>query len=246
MNDTLSIASLLLGLWSGPVVSATGYGEYNFGPETSENVACERAEQRAKLDAVRSVIGENLFAQEFSQCRTSKDELVCAHDQSVYSTTDSFIRSVKRVKKYVDQHSYSKTCSVEVKVAVSADKPRVDAFVEGRFLYKHGDNMIYRVKTNEPTKVFVFHTEGNKATMMWPAYYGVNNKVANELIFPTQGYKITALASKAKLPESLIFVFTNEDMNFMRDYDVDDLNNKLLSMKITERRIIRRNLIIEQ
>ncbi len=246
MNDTLGIVSILFGLWVGPALASNGFGEYHFGPETSENEACMRAEQRAKLEAVRNVIGETLFAEEFSRCSDSKGQITCAYDQSVYSTTDAFIRSTKRVKRYVDQHSGSKTCSIEITAKVSTDRPKYDAYVEGKFLYKHGENMVYRVKTNEPVKVFVFHTEGNKATMMWPAFYGTNNKVANELVFPTQGYKITALASKAKLPEGLIFVFTNEEVNFMRDYDVDDLNNKLLSMKITERRIIRRNLVIEQ
>ena len=92
----------------------------------------------------------------------------------------------------------------------------------------------------------MFHIEGNKATMMWPLYVGTNNKVANELIIPTQGYKLTAHAGKDKFAESLVFVFTNEKIDFIRDYDVEDLNNKLMTIPISERRIIRRNLIIEQ
>jgi hypothetical protein len=247
MNDALGLASILLALWGSPTQAATGSGEFHYGPETSENYACAKAEQLAKIEAIRSVIGENLYADEFSQCKDRNGEIQCAYDVALFSTTDAFIRGVKKSKRYIDNSSVGgRICTVHVDVIVSDKKPKVDAFVEGRFMYKHGDNMIYRVKTNSPTKVFVFHTEGKKATMMWPAFYGTNNYVANELVFPTQGYKITALASKAKLPESLVFVFTNEDVNFMRDYDVDDLNNKLLALKIEDRRIIRRNLVIEQ
>jgi hypothetical protein len=247
MNELLGIASIMFAVASGPSQAAFGSGEFHYGPETSENYACSKAEQLAKIEAIRSVIGENLYADEFSQCKDRNGEIQCAYDVALFSTTDSFIRSVKSSKRYINERSVGgRTCRVDVNVSVSDKKPKIDAFVEGRFMYKHGDSMIFRVKTNEPTKVFVFHTEGNKATMMWPAYYGTNNKVANELVFPTQGYKITALASKARLPESLVFVFTNEEVNFMRDYDVDDLNNKLLALKIEDRRIIRRNLVIEQ
>jgi hypothetical protein len=53
-------------------------------------------------------------------------------------------------------------------------------------------------------------------------------------------------ARAGKLDESLVFVFSNAELNFMRDYDVEDLNTKLLSIPIKDRRIIRRNLVIEQ
>ena len=75
---------------------------------------------------------------------------------------------------------------------------------------------------------------------------GDTDYVENELTIPTPGYKILARAGKNKFDESLIFVFSNEQLKFMREYNVEDLNNKLLSIKIKDRRIIRRNLVIEQ
>ena len=56
-----------LTLFSLNVGAVTGIGEYRFGPDTAENLACEVAEDRAKQDAlikfngqlVEAVIEEN-------------------------------------------------------------------------------------------------------------------------------------------------------------------------------------------
>ena len=42
-----------LTLFSLNVGAVTGVGEYRFGPDTTENLACEVAEDRAKQDALK-------------------------------------------------------------------------------------------------------------------------------------------------------------------------------------------------
>lgn len=224
--------------------AATGTGEWHYGPDVSENYACQRAETLARISAIRSVLGENIFIDEFSQCTERKDKVMCASDRATFSMTDSYVKSISERRHRITEFMGNKVCTVDVKVQVSNDRPKIDAFVDGRFMYKNGESMQFKMATNEPTKVYMFHIEGKKATMMWPTFVGTNNTVANELTVPTQGYRMTARASK--FDESIVFVFSNEDLKFMRDYDVNDLNAKLLSIPIKDRRIIRRNLVIEQ
>ena len=246
--DTLpiSLVSLVFAL-SVNTKAATGTGEWHFGPDVSENFACQKAETLARIDAIRSVIGENIFVDEFYQCREMKDERKCAYDTAMFSMTDSYVKKITARKREVRAEYGGKVCTVDLDVKVSTDRPKIDAFVDGgRFIYKSGDPMLFKMVTNEPSKVYIFHIEGQKATMMWPTFVGTNNNVANELTVPTQGYKIIARAGPNKLSESVVFVFSNAELNFMRDYDVNDLNAKLLSIPITDRRIIRRNLVIEQ
>lgn len=225
-------------------MAATGTGEWHFGPDVSENFACQKADTLARIDAIRSVVGENIFVDEFYQCREVNDERKCASDTAMFSMTDSYVKKITSRKREVRDTHFGKVCTVDLDVKVTKDRPNIDAFVDGRFMYKSGESMQFKMATNEPTKVYMFHVEGKKATMMWPTFVGTNNKVANELTVPTQGYKMIARASK--FDESIIFVFSNAELNFMRDYDVNDLNAKLLSIPVTDRRIIRRNLVIEQ
>lgn len=224
--------------------ASTGTGEYYFGPEISENYACQKAEVLARMDAIRKVVGENIFVDEFSQCKEVKNEVKCVNDRSMYSMTDSYVKSISNKQRSVRDFMGKKVCTVDLTANITLDRPQIDAFVDGRFFYKSGEQMQFKMVTNTPTKVYIFNVEGKKATMMWPTFVGTNNTVANELTLPTQGYKMTARAGK--LDESLVFVFSNAELNFMRDYDVEDLNTKLLSIPIKERRIIRRNLVIEQ
>lgn len=247
MNMMSQIAGILLGvLTSTPGVAASGQGKFYYGPEVSENYACHRAEQLAKADAIRTVLGENIFVDEYAQCREVNNNVECKHDFAMYSMSDVYIKKVTSKKMETYKEYGRSVCSIDLDVIVTNDRPKIDAHVDARFTYKAGEEISFKVKTNQPTKVYIFFVEGNQATMMWPTYVGTNNSVANELTVPTPGYKFTARASKNKLDESMVFVFTNEDMKFMRNYNVEDLNSKLLSIPISERRIIRRNLVVEQ
>jgi hypothetical protein len=203
-----------------------------------------KAEGLAKADAIRKVVGEHIFINEFMQCSEIKGQPSCRYDNAILSVSDSYIRKSKILERSVFQERGKSVCEIRVNVKVTTDKPNIDAYVNGRFFYKDGESMSFSLKTNEPSKVYAFHIEGNKATMIWPTFVGTNNNVANELTIPTNGYKFIARAGK--LDESIAFVFTTEDPKFMRNYDLEDLNSKLLSIPIKDRRIIRRNLVIEQ
>jgi hypothetical protein len=245
MNSSISFVSMLFALVANTASTAsTGTGQWHYGPDTSENVACARAEQLAKADAVRSVIGEAIFIDEFSNCAEVRGEAKCRYESSIFSVTDSYIRKSTITERTIGTSFNRNVCTVEVNVKVTNDKPKIDANVNGRFFYKEGETMSWDLKTSDPTKVYIYHIEGNKATMMWPTFVGTNNAVANELTVPTPGYKFRARAGR--LTESIVFVFTNEKINLMRNYELDDLNSKLLSIPISERRIVRRNLVIEQ
>lgn len=244
--EHLGLASWLFALITTTSVASTGIGVYHFGPDVSENYACYRAEINARMDAIRKVVGENIYVDEFYQCKETQSGKNCVNDMAVFSMTDSYVKSIKSKSRTVHEMYGRKTCTVDIEARVSTDKPNIDAYVDGRFMYKDGENMQFKMATNVPTKVYIFHVEGKKATLMWPTFVGTNNTVANELTLPTPGYKFTARASRGRFDESLVFVFTNEDLKLMRDYEVEDLNTKLVSIPIKDRRIVRRNLVIEQ
>lgn len=234
MKKTIIILSVI----TNSALATTGTGQYHFGPDVSENYACAKAESSAKVNAIRSVLGETVTANEQSQCIESNGDVKCGIDSTVYSLTDSYIKSVKSSERHVKTVMDRKVCTVDVNVEVTNKQPKIDAFIEGRFLYKHGDEIQWTFKTSEPAQVYVFHVEGKLVKMVW------TQKVDEVLTIPPQNYKMIARASK--FDESMVFVFTQENPKFMREYSMEDFNNKLMNLPISDRRIIRRNLVIEQ
>lgn len=227
-------------------VPSHGEGIWRYGPDVSENYACGKAENLAKVDAVRKVLGENIFYDEFKQCVERNGEVKCEMENAIYSATEASIKTVKNSSRAIGVEYGQKLCKVQIDVEVTNERPKFDAYVDGRFFYRSGEEMKWKVSTNTPTKLYAFHVEGKRAKMIWPTYVGTNHDVSNELLFPTAGYRLIARASKNTLDESIVFVLTTNDQKFMRDYNMEDLNTKLMSIPISERRIVRRNLVIEQ
>jgi hypothetical protein len=54
---------LLATLISTNAFAVSGVGEYRYGPDTTENFACEMAEERAKSDAIVQYVGQLVEAQ---------------------------------------------------------------------------------------------------------------------------------------------------------------------------------------
>ena len=229
---------IILAAITNGALATTGTGQYHFGPDVSENYACARAESYAKINAIRSVLGETVTINEQSLCKESSNEVKCSIDTAVYSLSDSYIKSVKSSERHIKSNADHRICKVNVDVEVTNKQPKIDAFIEGRFLYKDGDEIQWTFKTSEPSQMYAFHIEGNIVKMVW------TQKVEEELTIPPQNYKMIARASK--FDESMVFVFTQENPKFMRKYSMEDFNAKLMNLPISDRRIIRRNLVIEQ
>ena len=229
---------IILAAITNGALAATGSGQYHFGPDISENYACAKAESYAKIDAIRSVLGETITVNEQSQCQETSGEVKCSIDSTVHSLSDSYIKRLKSSERVVKSIADRKVCSVEVDVEVTNKQPKIDAFIDGRFFYKSGDEVRWTFKTSEPAQVYVFHIEGKLVNMIW------TQRVDDVVTIPPKDYKLIARASK--FDETMVFVFTQKDLKFLRKYNVDEFNTKLMGLPILDRRIIRRNLLIEQ
>lgn len=104
--------------------------------------------------------------------------------------------------------------------------------------------MKIELKATEKGNLNIFHVEGNKASRIFPNAYQNSSEVENVISIPTQKYSMIIKASK--FDESLVFVLTKNNEKFLETYDLVELNNKLTSIPVKERKIVRRNLVIEQ
>lgn len=219
--------------------STTGIGEYSFGPDISENTACKRAEDRAKLDAIRNVLGEDVVAQQSLQCKDTD----CKMDTDVWSLSDAHLRKTKLKDKSVTDKLGTKVCTVTISADVSSERPYADLHIDSKFSYKDGEQMKLQVNATEKGNLNIFHVEGNKAARIFPNAFQTSAEVES-ISIPTSQYSMIVKASK--FDESLVFVLTKKNEKFLQSYDLTELNNKLLSIPVKDRKIVRRNLVIEQ
>lgn len=221
--------------------STTGVGEYSFGPDVSENTACKKAEDRAKLDAIRNVLGEEVLSQSQMQC---KEDSGCKLDVDVWSLSDAHLRKTKIKDREVIDQLGTKVCKITIKADVSSERPFADLHINSKFSYKDGEQMNMEVNSTEKGNLNIFHVEGNKASRIFPNNFQNTSMIEKVISIPTTQYTMTVKASK--FDESLVFVLTKGDEKFLQSYDLTELNNKLTSIPVKERKIVRRNLVIEQ
>lgn len=220
--------------------STTGIGEFAYGPDISENAACQKAENRAKLDAIRNVLGEDVIAHSSMQC---KEENGCKLDIDVWSLSDAHLRKTKIKDRQITDKLGTKICTVTINADVSSERPYADLHIDSKFSYKDGEQMKMQINATEKGNLNIFHVEGNKASRIFPNAFQ-NSSEIESISIPTSQYSMTVKASK--FDESLVFVLTKKNEKFLQSYDLTELNNKLLSLPVKERKIVRRNLVIEQ
>lgn len=221
--------------------STTGIGEFAFGPDVSENAACKKAEDRARLDAMRNILGEDVTAQESVQC---KEDQGCKLDTGVWSLSDAHMRKTKIKDKEVFEKLGQRVCRITINADVSTDRPYADMEIKTKFFYKDGEKFSVFVKANQTGYINIFHVEGNKVVKLYPNAYQNSMEIDKGISIPSNKYSMKIRASK--FDESLVFVLTKADENFLESYDLAELNNKLVSIPVKERKIVRRNLVIEQ
>ncbi len=221
--------------------STTGIGEYAFGPDVSENTACKKAEDRAKLDAIRNVLGEEVVSQSSMQC---KEDNGCKLDVDVWSLSDAHLRKTKVSDREVFDKLGTKVCKVTINAQVSSERPFADLHIDSKFSYKDGEQMSMQINSTDKGNLNIFHIEGNKASRIFPNAFQNTSMIEKTISIPTHQYSMTVKASK--FDESLVFVLTKNNEKFLESYDLTELNNKLTSIPVKERKIVRRNLVIEQ
>ena len=90
--------------------SSVGIGEYRFGPDTSENSACEFAEHRAREDAILQFIGEQIESITSQECRNED----CEFHNQIFSEVKGIIKKIiNRQRQIIKEQGYE-NCIVTI------------------------------------------------------------------------------------------------------------------------------------
>ncbi len=213
-----------------------GVGEYFYGPDMAENIACQIAEDYARTDAIRNYLGE-----EFESTTTE-----ACYNIECFSTRDSnlsIMGTIKKVNKKEITTSVEhgkKVCTVELDAEVEKLKNDIyfNAWTE-QPIFRHGEQVQFFAVTNRPGYLHVFNYHSKK-------YHKILSKkiteVQNEFsILDKNQIMIAKVPDGMKVSkEKMVFIFTELDTKTKSVYNDFEMDQFVRSLPITGKRIVSR------
>jgi len=217
--------------------AVTGVGEYRFGPDTTENMACEIAEDRAQQDALVKFNGQFVEAVIEENCLNED----CRFNQQTFNKIEGYIKKSTAKRQVVIEQGY-KVCVVTVKAEVEKLKNDIKFSVDGSFEYKDGDEIQFRGVSNNGGYVYLYNYYNGK-------YVKILRKVATqneEFVLPSESYRMKAELPKGTLQskELLMFLFVNQDVSMKDSYTDIEMKSAINQIPASNRRVITRYINI--
>jgi hypothetical protein len=236
-------------------------GEYLFGPETSENEACELARNKAKSLAMSQVVGEKVSSEEQLICNqtTGKStEYGCEFNRITWSMIDGDIRAVRNEVRKIETREGARACTVSLEADIiepnKKPDPNFDISVKlNKTVFTVGDDMVLELEGTEPAHLVIFNwlpNQKNEVIRIIPYTNDPNinslqllrgdaNKISRK--FPLEAQWSDAYSKKKKfIDEWLIVIVTKQPYKWLSSYDFEQFKERLREIPIDERRIVRK------
>lgn len=238
----------------------SGFGEYYFGPDSSEIAACSAAEERAKLDALRKFYGESLAMDQTLSCRESgsiesaSDQ--CSMNQILWSQIGGEIKTSRVIKKDLLEIPGSKVCRIEIVGDLSSSRgksdPGFDAGVRiNQSVYRPGEKLTLELNPNGPMYVSVFnwvpyYDKSKQIIRLFPNTHDADFYINQKKIIPSTAYSFE-LTLPDKIPQNrsfvdeyLIVVITKDSVKWLESYSFDEFKSRIAEFPLDRVRYIKR------
>jgi len=238
-----------------------GHGDYSFGPDMTQSAACQKAERRAREEALKKLTSETVSSEDLMICSEKGNEAACDLNRMTWSTIDGEIKGVRnRVVKTEDSVSGYRKCIVDLQADVGTAKGRSDpgfdmAVKLNEKAFKEGDLLRIRIEPSQPMYISVFqwlpYEKGeNQVMLIFPNAYEKENHFKRAGFIPTEegvrNYDF-ALGFPEGQPESirlvdewLMVVGTKKQVTFRDTYRLDEFRGRLLEISRENIRLVRR------
>ena len=248
--------------WAQAVVFDT-QGEYHFGPETSRNQACHLAAERAKVNALSLVVGEQITSEEKLTCQqsTGHDSTAsCEMNKNTWVFLDGNIRTAEKVSESVKVLDGASVCKVTMVVDIANPKAKTNPYFDIKVTlnkknYREGEAIQIELQPSAPMYVSIFawypHLDGENMVHIFPNQFDTNNHLSEFTRIPShkakQSYALESFwqpsypNSKEVVDEWLIVVGTLKPVAWQANYDLKGFKEKLSEIPLNERRVVRKN-----
>ena len=236
-------------------------GEYLFGPETSENEACELARNKAKSMALSQVVGEKVSSEEQLICNQTTGKSTdygCEFNRITWSMIDGDIRAVKNEVKKIEMREGARACVVSLEADIieptKKPDPNFDISVKlNKTVFTVGDDMLVELEGTEPAHLVIFNwlpNQKNEVIRIIPYTNDPNinslqltrgdaNKISRK--FQLEAHWSDAYSKNKKfIDEWLIIIVTKKPYKWLSSYDFEQFKERLRDIPIDERRIVRK------
>lgn len=216
--------------------AVTGIGEYRYGPDTAENLACELAEERAKEDAIIKYVGQSVEAQIKEECMREK----CVFHRDTFSELNGYIKSL--TKKEIEKQLFPgySACVVTIEAEVAGINNTIIFQVDGKFDVKHEEEMTFKLVSNRPGKIGMFNYYGNKYYKIQEAKFASQR---TEIVLPyDKTKKLVAMVpdGQKQSKELVTFLFSEKDIVFKNEYSTLEMKNLIASIPPMNRKVVNR------
>jgi len=221
------------------VASATvvGNGEYRFGPETAENIACANAEQEAKKNAIEKFVGEMIEHQTDEVCR---DENCTTYRKYFSDVSGEIVEIIKKNRYVAPEHKHS-VCYVDILANVQKIQNPIQLKIDSKRDFQNGERFSIQAVSNHIGIIAVFNYTNNNYRLIHTSPVTVANK---EFTLPSGNQKFEAKTQLNSSKEKLVFLFTNKQLTFGERYSTIEFDQLVSNINFVNRKLVNHQINI--
>ena len=215
-----------------------GIGEFRYGPDMPENVACQLAEDRAKEEAIKRFSGEKFESATMERC----EEAGCDFEKNTYEEVNGFIKSIiSRKQQNIKQLGYS-SCVVSIVAEIEKQENPVYLYLDkSLFSYRENDEVKIRGVVNRKGVFAIYNLFDGRYHRVYVTNIATPNK---EFMIPSKQDtgKILATLPKgqSQSKEMLMFLFSEKWVDFKESYSPIEMNGLIYSLPSQQRKVVNR------
>jgi len=239
---------------------SSGFGEYLYGPDTSETKACEYAQNKAKSMAISAVLGESVSNEQLLNCKetgNSNSSNQCEYNSITWSLIEGDIKSISNLVVKNEKRSGATACVVTLSadVILPAKKPDTNFQIKAKInqiVYRTGDDFTIEIESTVPSYFVIFNWLPDDNDQINRVLLKNAGEISDSDILKknTKGiysFKQTFSAtwSKEYLPDKkmhdewIVVIVTKKPYKWLNSYDQDNFKAMLREIPNDERRIKR-------
>ena len=219
----------------------SGTGEYSFGPDTAENIACRLAEENAKQNAIKNFVGELIESAQNENCKDEK----CTVLSTLYTEVSGKIKTVYKRDKQVYPNRDRQVCEVDIVAEVEKITNTLKFHVEGKNQFKVGERFVFQAVSGITGTVGVFNLVDKQYQLVYTDKVLEINK---QIQIPSTRYKMQAELpiGKSHSNELLVFLFTDKNLTFKSRYSTMEFEALVKDIPFSSRKVINHHVSIER
>jgi hypothetical protein len=235
-----SAAALLVLSATANAAIVHGTGEYRFGPDTAESVACEYALDRARRNAIENAIGESIEYQTNEVCRNA----ACSTHRELYAETTGQIRRIINKTAVVAPDNRSSVCTVNIQADVIKLENKIHLTITSKHDLDHGERFTVNAIANRPGHYVIFNLYDDVYTTV---HAGALSTADSETSLTGERELVATVPNGLyQSRELLVVLYAEKSLTIRPKYTRMEFEHLVNSIPFTGRKIVNYPLIISR